>query len=152
MTNEEFIKSITLDGEEWRDIQGWEGYYSVSSFGRVVSLKRVLTLKNGKPYNVQPRLLKPNATNHNGIKYNSICFRKNCDKYVYAIHRLVAIHFIPNPNNYPEVDHIDRDGQNNRVTNLRWCNRLLNMQNENTKIAVLEGQRRRRLHESLANQ
>lgn len=40
MTNEEFIKNISFEGEEWRDIVGFEGLYMVSSFGRVISLKR----------------------------------------------------------------------------------------------------------------
>lgn len=47
MTNEEFIKSITIEGEEWKDVTGYEGYYMVSSFGRVVS------------FQVKPRLLNP---------------------------------------------------------------------------------------------
>lgn len=40
MTNEEFIKNVSLEGEEWRDVVGFEGLYMVSSFGRVISLKR----------------------------------------------------------------------------------------------------------------
>jgi hypothetical protein len=45
------------------------------------------------------------------------------------VHRLVAEAFIPNPNNYPTVDHIDRNRQNNKVTNLRWCTLSDNMKN-----------------------
>jgi len=149
MTNEEFIKSITLEGEEWRGVAGWEGCYMVSNIGRVVSLGRNFTRRNGTHYSVKPRLLKPNTTKHNGILYNYICLRENCDRTVVAIHRLVAIAFIPNPSNYSEIDHIDRNGLNNNVDNLRWCNRFLNMSNPNTRKALLEGQRRRRMRESL---
>lgn len=152
MTNEEFIESIRLQGEEWRDVVGWEGWYSVSSLGRVVSLERTIRQKNGNPYHIRQKLLKPNTTIHNGIWYNYICFRKNCKKFVYGIHRLVAIAFIPNPNNFPEIDHIDRNGLNNSKENLRWCNRLLNMQNTLTKKAMLYGQHRRRLRESQVKQ
>jgi len=49
----------------------------------------------------------------------------------FRIHRLLAIHYIPNPNNYPEVDHIDRCRTNNDLSNLRWCDRSINRQNRN---------------------
>ena len=145
MTNEEFLESVRLEGEEWRDVVGWEGWYSVSSIGRVVSLGRTIQTKNGKSYRIKHKLLKPNTTNHNGILYNYICFRKGCKKFVYGIHRLVAIAFIPNPNKFPEVDHIDRDGLNNCVDNLRWCNRIANMRNNNTRRVMAISQSKKRL-------
>ena len=145
MTNEEFIESIRLEGEEWRPVAGWGNYYMVSSLGRVLSLDRQNTRKNGTKYSVKKRLLKLNRTKHNGILYDYVCFRKNCDRTVVAVHRLVAIAFLPNTNNYSEVDHIDRNGTNNSVSNLRWCNRSMNMRNEKTKIVFSLSQRKKHL-------
>ena len=60
-------------------------------------------------------------------------------KYFY-VHRLVALHYIPNPHNYPEVDHIDRDRQNNSIDNLRWVTKTMNCQNtevrKNNKLRI----------------
>lgn len=61
MNNQEFLKSITLDGEEWRDIIGFEGLYKVSSYGRVVSLGRCVNNRYQDVYK-QPHLLRTNNT------------------------------------------------------------------------------------------
>ncbi len=58
----------------------------------------------------------------------------------FQIHRLVATHYIPNPHNYEEVDHIDRDKYNNHLYNLRWVNHSMNQQNidvqKNNKLGI----------------
>lgn len=145
MTNEEFIESIRLPNEEWRPVVGWEDFYMVSSFGRIVSLGRHLKRIDGTSYSVKRRIMKPNRTRHNGILYDYICFRKNCSRFVVGIHRLVAEAFISNTFNYPEIDHIDRNGLNNNVNNLRWCNRKTNMNNENTLKAISKAQKGKKL-------
>lgn len=62
MTNEEFIKSISLEGEIWKDVIGYEGLYMVSSFGRVISLERKVS--NGKSFRIVPfTIKKPNIIN-----------------------------------------------------------------------------------------
>jgi hypothetical protein len=52
------------------------------------------------------------------------------------LHRLVAEAFLENPQKLPAVDHIDRNKQNNFVSNLQWCNQSLNMQNPLTKAVM----------------
>lgn len=61
MNNQEFLKSITLDGEEWRDIIGFEGLYKVSSYGRVASLERHVNNRYQDVYK-QPHLLRASKT------------------------------------------------------------------------------------------
>ena len=143
MTNEEFIQSIALGGEEWRDIVGYEGAYMVSNLGRIISTERIRKCKDGKEFSHHARLLKPNTTLHNGIYYNYACLYKNSRKKLIAIHRLVAEAFIPNPNNYTDVDHIDRNGLNNHISNLRWCSRKMNMLNESTRRVMSSSQHKK---------
>lgn len=89
--------------EYWKPIKGYEGLYEISSFGRV---KR------------DGRILKPQSYS-NGYQYVSLCkdgVRKN-----HMIHRLVAEAFLPNPNNYPQINHKDETVTNNFLDNLEWC-------------------------------
>jgi len=87
--------------------------YLIYDDGRVYSKKRKTFLK--------PQELKQ------GYKYNMLY--KNGKQKNISIHRLVALHYIPNPNNKPQVDHIDRNTQNNDVSNLRWVTREEQMNN-----------------------
>lgn len=95
--------------EEWRPVKGYEGYYEVSSLGRVANLNYK---KRGN------RRLKVPRQFRNGYYY--VDLYKDGKAQRFTVHRLVAMTFIPNPNNLPEVDHIDTDRTNNMVDNLRW--------------------------------
>lgn len=103
--------------EIWKDVEGYEGCYQVSNFGRVKSLG------NGKTHNSSERILKGN-----NIKgYLVVNLSKEGNKKQYLIHRLVAQAFIPNPNKLLQVNHIDEDKTNNKVSNLEWCSAKYNM-------------------------
>ena len=94
-------------------IPNYEGLYSIDTEGTVFS-------------HISNKILKPH-TNHRG--YLMIDLYKDGKIKKKAIHRLVAITYLPNPNNLPEIDYIDTDRQNNNVNNLRWCTRKENCNN-----------------------
>ena len=125
MTNQDFLESITLDGEEWRDVVGWEGLYVVSNMGRIVFLHRMVS--NGKSVReILPKLCKL-TINTDGyavvhIHVNNKVFRR-------LVHRIVADAFIPNPNGKTEIDHINTLRDDNRVENLRWVTSSENSHN-----------------------
>ncbi len=105
--------------EIWKDIQGYEGLYQVSNLGRVKSLVRGY-------YWQKERILKP--CKH--IKgYMLVSLSKNEKEKTFRLHRLVAIAFIPNPENLPQIDHINADKTNNSVNNLRWVTAKENIRN-----------------------
>ena len=73
--------------------------------------------------------------------YRAIVMVENGYKERYLIHRLVAMYFVPNPDNKPEVDHINTDRTDNRPENLRWVNHKENMNNQTSKEKVTNTQR-----------
>lgn len=95
--------------EEWKDIYGYEGFYQISNMGRVKSLPR----KHVK----EEKILTP-TKNKRG--YLVVDFLKDKVKKHWKVHRLVAIHFISNPENKPEVNHIFGDKDDNRFFMLQW--------------------------------
>jgi hypothetical protein len=126
MTNQEFLESITLEGEEWRDVIGFEGRYKISSFGRCISLSRVCEDNNRVSKYTAQRLISFTMAANNYLQYR--LWKENKEYHRFA-HRLVAESFLPNPNNYSEVDHIDTNKTNNHVSNLRWASRSMNQLN-----------------------
>ena len=122
-----------IEGEEWRSIAGYEGYYEVSNLGRVRSLKRTITNAYGVKVKIRPRILRqtlsgPGKKRKKKDRYKSVGLHKDGVGRTFKVHRLVAEAFIPNPDNLPEIDHIDANKKNNRVDNLRWCTHQQNMQ------------------------
>lgn len=109
--------------EIWKDIKGYEGLYQISNFGNVKSLARRVNCGDNKTRLKQERILKNTLDNH-GYLTTSLCDNRKKEKYL--IHRLVAEVFIPNPNNLPQVNHIDENKTNNNVENLEWCTQQYN--------------------------
>jgi hypothetical protein len=108
--------------EYWKDIAGYNGFYQISSFGRVKSFK--YDKANG-------RILKYRK---NKLGYLQISISKNKKSKTFLIHRLVGIAFIPNPENKPEINHKDNDRSNNKQSNLEW-----NTAKQNAEHKVKQG-------------
>lgn len=98
---------------EWRDVVGYEGLYSVSNTGEVFS-------------HITNRALKHNITS---TGYHTVeLFKRNGEKSKRVlVHRLVAAAFLPNSFNYPQVNHLDENKDNNSADNLEWCTAKHNM-------------------------
>ena len=129
--------------EIWKDIEGYEGLYQVSNLGRVRSLGRDLMRKSRygtmAPYHINGRVLKPL---HSQGDYCYVhLFDKDGTSTNQKVHRLVALAFVPNPNNLNEVNHIDEDKENNRADNLEWCKHVDNCNHgtRNGRSAVKRG-------------
>lgn len=100
-------------GEVWKDIEGYEGLYQVSNFGRVKSLERIDSLGRHR----REKILKTDINNKGHL---SVKLSKNGVRKKYLIHRLVAEEFLPNPEKKPIVHHKDHNKLNNNVDNLVW--------------------------------
>lgn len=107
--------------EEWKDIEGYEGCYQISNLGRVKSLPKPIVMPNSVCRYSLERILIPQNRNIARQAYKKIDLSKNGTVRQISVHRLVAIAFIPNPENKPCVNHINRDGSDNRSSNLEWC-------------------------------
>jgi hypothetical protein len=113
--------------EVWRDVVGYEGYYQVSSLGRVRSLDRILDKPNlltGGLTVRKGRLLRQRELW--GYLYVNLCVhdkREHC-----RVHRLVVTAFIPNPENKPQINHKNGNKRDNRVYNLEWATASENSQ------------------------
>ena len=109
-----------------KPIKGFEGLYEIAEDGTVISIERKAWATRGYRI-VKERVLKPNLT---GPKrnYYQIELSKNSIRTKFKLHRLVAEHYLPNPNNYPVVMHIDNNPLNNHISNLQWGTQSMNMQ------------------------
>lgn len=107
--------------EEWRDIAGFEGKYQVSSHGRVRNIKFL-----GRPRSKQQERILSLKLRRDG--YLSVHLSDGNKDYHPMVHRLVAVAFLPNYDNLPQVNHRDENKQNNHIDNLEWCTARYNFE------------------------
>lgn len=109
----------------FKDIPGWEGEYQVSNIGEVYSLKSNI-------------ILKQYLRGRENRLYYYVSLSKNGKHKQYKVSRLVAITFLPNPDNLPVVNHKDENKLNNHVENLEWCDYEYNNNYGNRKQKMVE--------------
>ena len=107
--------------EVWKDIEGYEGLYQISSMGRVKSLPKTSLIQTKYSYYyraTKEMILKADKDKYG---YEGISISSGGIKKRFTMHRLVAKAFISNPNNYTQINHKDENKLNNCVDNLEWC-------------------------------
>ncbi len=111
---------------EWKEIIGYEGLYEVSNTGLVRSMDRMLRAGKHQSRIYKGKIKSPQTLKKSGHQY--VFLYKDNKMVNQYVHRLVALSFIPNPNNYPNVCHKDNDPSNNSIDNLYWGTQKHNMQ------------------------
>lgn len=122
----------------WKDVIGFEGYYKVSNHGEVIALHRVIVCKNGQLQTNPERLLNATKNNKGYLRFH-LC--KNGAKKIFSYQRMMALHFIPNPKNYPLVRHKDDNKLNNEISNLEWGTSKDNSEDMVKRGRSLKGER-----------
>jgi hypothetical protein len=110
--------------EIWKDCKHYEGLYEVSNLGRVRSLDRYVANSGKSERLTKGRII----SQHSGSSgYLQVGLSKNGKTKYELVHRLVALAFLENPENLPQVNHKDECKTNNEVSNLEWCDRKYNL-------------------------
>lgn len=131
--------------EVWKPIKGYEGYYEVSTFGRVRSLDRITKRKDGALVKKKGRVLKHGTARG----YHVVRLMAEGNDNMRYVHRLVAEMFIPNPLNKPEVNHISENKDDNSVWNLEWVTRSENMRSGTVQDRINEQREKSVIVESI---
>lgn len=127
--------------EEWRDVPGYEGYYQVSSFGNVKSVARCFSLNERAQRCVIDVVMKQHVIISNGgNEYLAVWLRKAGQRRKFFVHRLVAITFLPNPEQKEVVNHRDSDTKHNAVLNLEWATYSENNRHYRERDSSKDGQ------------
>lgn len=120
MTNQEFIDSIKMEGEEFKPVIGYEDLYMVSSYARVVSLEKYVNNRFQDVYK-KPKLLEPHINkSRDKLSTPSTMLSKDRKQRKFHLSVLVANHFVPNPDNRTFLRFKDGNNQNCSASNLEW--------------------------------
>jgi hypothetical protein len=123
-----------MNKEIWIGVLGYEELYEVSNFGMWKIKERIVSKgKRGQRF-VPEKITSGFISGEEGNDYKKVCLSKNGSEKPISIHRLVAIHFIPNPDNKPYVNHKDGNRMNNSVENLEWVTSLENLSHCHKKM------------------
>jgi hypothetical protein len=106
-----------MENQNFIDIIGYEGLYQINKNGEILNIKRNKLLKG-----------------YINFRYRMVMLCKNGNKTNHLLHKLLATQFIPNPDNLPQIDHIDKNKLNNNLENLRWVSHQTNMRNVDKTI------------------
>lgn len=123
--------NISPANEIWKPVPGWGGLYEASSLGRIRSLPRTITRKDGKPLRIPGQIM---LTRPNNRGYPRATLSHEGRRQWYTVHTLIAAAFLPKPDgpigcavNEYHVNHKDGDKTNNRIENLEYVTALENM-------------------------
>lgn len=108
-----------LKNEIWYEVEGYEEYHRISNYGRIKVLSR--TWKTGSNYSISRQKSEQIITPTMSKGYMVVTLVKNGKLKQHLVHRMIAKAFIPNPNKFSCINHINGIKHDNRIDNLEWC-------------------------------
>lgn len=134
--------------EIWKDVEGYETLYQVSNLGNVKRLKGIRNYVDGRSYKYKEEIMN---FDYSTPGYKRYCFTKNKKTLKREVHRFLAIAFIPNPENKPQVNHINGIKTDNRVENLEWVTARENLMHA-TRTGLRRNARSHKIHTCKINE